>query len=294
MHHRGVFPKIHAIICLFTIVIMPVSSTYGDDRKEFENSLGMKFVRIPEANVMFSIWLTRVKDYEIYVKEAGYKSETDVRSIGTNGWKNRGNTWDKIGFPQEPTHPVCGVSWDDSKAFCAWLTKKDRAAGLIKSDESYRLPTDSEWSHAVGIGGREQGKTPMEKRDGLTGVYPWGKEWPPQKGTGNFGGEEANDEKWYPKFGFMVGYKDEFPRTSPVGIFKPNQFGLYDMAGNAQQWCEDWYDASNSYHTMSGSSWKSISATGINSSYRSYVLTSDVAFDYIGFRIVLENTTSTK
>jgi formylglycine-generating enzyme required for sulfatase activity len=84
----------------------------------------MKFVAIPGTSVLFSIWETRVKDFEAFVKESGY------------AWSEMAD------FAQGPDHPVVKVSWNDASAFCAWLSKKE--------GRQYRLPTDEEWDTAVG------------------------------------------------------------------------------------------------------------------------------------------------
>ena len=101
--------------------------------KPWENSLGMKFVPVPGTNLLFSIWLTRVEDYKVFAKETK-------------------RSWPKPEFEQGPTHPAVHVSWVDAKAFCRWLTEKERAEGRLKKGQEYRLPTDAEWSMAVGLG----------------------------------------------------------------------------------------------------------------------------------------------
>ena len=128
----------------------------------FVNTLGMPFVPVPGTDVQFSMWETRVKDYAAYAAaNAGVDAGVDAR------WKKPFG--DR--FKQEDTHPVVNVSWEDANAFCAWLTKKELAAGKIKAGQKYRLPTDAEWSVAVGLG-KEKGDTPRGKRRGIKDVYP--------------------------------------------------------------------------------------------------------------------------
>ena len=102
----------------------------------FVNTLGMPFVPVKGTEVAFCIWETRVKDYAAYA----------AANAGVDG------NWKKPGFQQEDTHPVVNVSWNEAQAFCAWLTKKELAEGKIKVGQKYRLPTDAEWSVAVGLG----------------------------------------------------------------------------------------------------------------------------------------------
>jgi formylglycine-generating enzyme required for sulfatase activity len=192
--------------------------------RPWTNSLGMSFVPVAGTGVLFSVWDTRVQDFEAFVLATRHDAAAGMWSLGRDGWKQRGDTWRSPGFVQGPAHPVCGVSWDDARAFCAWLTRKEQAAGEIGPEQSYRLPTDAEWSAAVG-----------------DGLYPWGSQWPPPAGAGNYAGAEAADENWPVKYTTIAEYRDGYARTSPVGSFNANQYGLYDMGGNLWQWCEDWY-----------------------------------------------------
>ena len=206
--------------------------------KHFENSLGMIFVPVPGTSVQFSIWDTRVKDFSVFVNDQANNGGYDYRNgivphiwIPDGGWGQRGwkYGWDNPGFAQTPEHPVVCVSWEDAKAFCAWLTAKERRKGQLSDQQSYRLPTDSEWSHAVGIGELEGAGTPKDKNRKVKDIYPWGTQWPPPKGAGNYG----------PQL-----HVDDYDYTSPVGSFPANRNGLYDMGGNVFQRCEDLFDPS--------------------------------------------------
>jgi formylglycine-generating enzyme required for sulfatase activity len=122
------------------------------------------------------------------------------------------STWRKPGFEQSDEHPVLVVSWNDAAAFCKWLSKKDR----LEEDKGYRLPTEAEWEWACRSG---------SERD----FY--------------YGDDEArlSDYAWYDK--------NSGNKTHPVGQKKANAYGLYDMGGNAWQWCADWY--SRDYYSAS-------------------------------------------
>jgi hypothetical protein len=155
----------------------------------WQNSLGMKFVPVDGTQVLFNIWDTRLEDFHAFVESAGYDATEGMYSIGEDGWKRRGATWKEPGFKQGPTNPVVGVSWDDVKAFCEWLTERERGSGALPKSMQYRLPTDIEWSVAVGLDS-EPGNTPEEKSSKIN-LYPWGTKWPPPSGSGNYCGEEA-------------------------------------------------------------------------------------------------------
>jgi formylglycine-generating enzyme required for sulfatase activity len=220
------------------------------------NTLGMPFVPVPGTEVAFCIWETRVKDYAAF---AAANAEVD-------------GSWKQPGFKQEDTHPVVKVSWNDAQAFCAWLTKKELAVGKIKAGQKYRLPTDAEWSVAVGLG-KEVGDTPRAKDEGIKDVYPWGKKWPPAVGAGNY----SESLK-----------VDNFEYTSPVGSFAANKLGLHDMGGNVWEWCEDWYDpAAKTDRVLRGASWVDGNPDYLLSSYRYYVSPGGRGDLDVGFRCVL-------
>jgi formylglycine-generating enzyme required for sulfatase activity len=239
------------------------------------NSLGMVFVSVPQTMVGFSIYETRVKDFAAF---AGTNSRLD----GTN-W-NHAFYHGVTPVSPGPDFPVVNVSWNDATAFCSWLTDTERKAGIISATEYYRLPTDEEWSRAVGIGDRETGATPKQKSGKLEGVYPWGTEFPPPPGSGNFADQAAFN--YFTNWPHIEGYNDGFVTTSPVGSFRPNQFGLYDLAGNALEWCGDFYDDSHKQRVLRGGAWNNCGPRSLLSSYREHV--APRRFSVVtGFRCVL-------
>ncbi len=105
-------------------------------------------------------------------------------------------------------HPVVQVAFEDAEAYASW-------AGKV-------LPTEAEWEFAA--------------RGGLDGVeFVWGSEFAPS------GRQMANT--WQGEFPWQNVCLDGFERTSPVGVFPANGYGLYDMAGNVWEWTVDWFSS---------------------------------------------------
>ena len=219
-----------------TTAVTPANATPD---APFVNSLGMKFVPVPDTGVLFCIHEVRYKDYAAYAAEAQ----------GVDGtWKDQ--TCDGYTLTERTEdHPVMKVSWEDTQRFCAWLSKKE---GKI-----YRLPTDREWSYAVGIGQDEKWEndtTPATATKNQT-EFPWGNQWPPPEGSGNFSDDSRKAKAPRGDAQYLVGYDDGFPTTAPVMSFKPNKFGLFDMGGNVWEWCEDWYDNTQKERVLRGGGW---------------------------------------
>jgi sulfatase modifying factor 1 len=152
---------------------------------------------------------------------AATKYRTDAEKWGWSGVFNlktetwtpvNGATWKKVAGPASPpsapNDPVTHVSWNDAQAFCTF------AKG--------RLPTEAEWEYAA-RGGKE-GE-----------IYPWGNELRP-------GGKPAANW-WQGVFPTKLLAEDGYLSRAPVGRFKPNGYGLYDMIGNVWEWNADWFDA---------------------------------------------------
>lgn len=270
----------------------------------WQDSLGLKFVPVPGTSVLFAIWDTRVQDFQVFVGETGYQVTGVMWTLGTETIrKKEGATWKEPGFVQGPTHPVVGVNWSDAEAFCSWLTKREHSSGVLPAELRYRLPTDAEWSIAVGLG-HEDGATPEEKSKKISGVYPWGTQWPPPRGAGNYAGREAQNRV---PLAVFAEYEDEWIFTSPVGSFSANKYGLYDMGGNVWQWCEDRYNSTKDSRVLRGGSWDDyIDARHeqLLASYRGHVSWLDQigeilpqwelggAADNIGFRCVVATDAS--
>lgn len=255
----------------------PAGPARATKESPFVNSLGMKFVPVPGTQVLFCIWETRVRDFETFVQATGHDAGEGMYSLRSDGWKQRGDWWRSPGFGQTGDHAVCGVSWEDAQEFCRWLSKKE--------GRTYRLPTDLEWSRAVGLP-VERGSTPSERDTGIRDVYPWGSGFPPGSGAGNYAGAEAADGNWPADWGVIKGYRDAYARTAPVGSFRANAFGLYDLGGNVWEWCEDLYSPDGSYRVLRGGGWDSHGAGILLSSFRPYG-SPDFRCARRGFRLVV-------
>ena len=184
-------------------------------------------------------------------------------------------------------YPVVGVSWEQATAFCAWRTNYLMMSANMNGRiiEPYRLPTEAEFEYAA-RSGKSENKYPWSQ-DGVTG----------NKGCflGNFKPEEGN----YVKDGHLA--------TAKVASFSPNEFGLYDMAGNVAEWTSTSFlesgpeimsDMNPEYRynaakedpyalkkkVVRGGSWKDV-AHFIRSDVRSFEYQNEQR-SYIGFRCV--------
>ncbi|MBK8039475.1 MAG: protein kinase [Verrucomicrobiaceae bacterium] len=199
----------------------PASAT---KEKPLVNSLGMKFVPVPGTQVLFCVHETRRQDY------AAYASQTEGLSTA---WQD--HRYDGVPCGHQDDHPVISVSWHEAQNFCLWLSRKD--------GHTYRLPTDAEWSTAVGLS-EPAGRTPAMLHSKDMNHFPWGRRYPPitRDRVGNYADAAWNEA--FPAEPFIEGYSDGFATTAPVMSFSPNAHGLHDLGGNVWEWVLDWYDES--------------------------------------------------
>jgi formylglycine-generating enzyme required for sulfatase activity len=178
-------------------------------------------------------------EYARFMKASGYKPKEGCR-VWEDGWVvDPKASWRKPHQPARPTDrdPVVCVSWDDANAYVAWLAKT--------TGKPYRLPSESEWEYAT--------------RAGSAAARPFG--------NNSFEGvslslacENANvfDVTSQATYLFSVPYArcaDGFADVAPVGRFKANGFGLYDMIGNVAEWTADCYTGSYWGRPPDGRAW---------------------------------------
>ncbi len=276
-----------------TAVLQPASAT---KEQPFINSLGMKFVPVPGTRVLFSIYETRYKDYAAYAAENPpwidelWQDQT-YRAERPSSTPDTYPSFDSFTVTERAEeHPVTRVSWEDAVRFCEWLTRRERETGILTGQDEYRLPTDSEWSHAVGIGDQEKaGALPRDnnKLPHLHEVYPWGGAFPPGPDDGNYADRSAvRYGVGGPDPANYLDHDDGYPFIAPVGSFKSNPLGLYDMDGNVSEWVQDWFnpDFPDVLHLIRGGSFRTGMAKSLRSSYRSGIFESKM---FAGFRVVL-------
>ena len=252
-------------------VIQPLTMTIMPEA--YTNPLGMKFVPVPGTQILMCIHETRNKDYAQYAAET---SGVDM------SWKDVKFDFNKtIWTIKEPAdHPVVNVSWEDATAFCAWLGGKD--------GRTYRLPTDHEWSCAVGIGEQENARdTPEAKKCKVPG-FPWGAGWPPLKNNvENYWDADAEKKSGgYSKADGLSKYHDGAMLTAKVMSYSANKLGIYDLGGNVFERCQDNYNSTENWHTIRGESWYGREHNTIASSWRSGDAP-DGRSDHGGFRCVV-------
>ena len=182
---------------------------------------------------MIGIHEVTVGQFRAFVDATGYvtaaekgKSSGFISETRTFQYDRQGFNWTNLGWQQTDRHPVLNVNWFDAVAFCEWLGKQE--------GRRYRLPTEAEWEYACRAGTKAQFIT-GESIDSLQAIA------------------NLQDQSLYalgPKFSnsetssFLkkpVPWNDTYPFSAPVGSFQPNAFGLYDMLGNAAEWCRDWH-----------------------------------------------------
>lgn len=218
--------------------------------RPFVNSFGMLLIPIPRYKALFSITQVRVCDYEAFCRKVG-------------------SPMPPCDFAQGPDHPVVNVSWEEAVRFCEWMTAREKEKGLLVADLSYRLPSDVEWSAAVGL--PDEGLGSPKARSGRTPGYPWGRSFPPPPGVGNY----------HPLLKV-----DDFRETSPVASFPPNVNGLYDLGGNVWEWCLDAFEEGSYRKVARGASCFNDSDEFLLSSYRDSIAP-DQCRNNLGFRVVL-------
>lgn len=153
-----------------------------------------------------------------------------------NPWKPMADkSWrdPNFGIPLQDNHPVVCVSYQDMKAFCRWLTKRERGAGRLAPGREIRLPTEAEWAYACRGGSRE------------SHYFWWGNDLMEGKGRLNISAVDflpGRDTIWPLA---NAPWRDGHAFLSPVDYYGEkgrNGFGLADMCGGVWEFVLDHFD----------------------------------------------------
>ncbi|MEZ4919365.1 MAG: SUMF1/EgtB/PvdO family nonheme iron enzyme [Saprospiraceae bacterium] len=242
----------------------PMGSRDGEDDEKPLHSVNLSYYYLGKYEVT-------VAEFKAFVDDTQYRTDAEKGDgsfiwNGTDWDKKSGINWrhdteGKVRPQQEYNHPVIHVSWNDATEYCNWLSGK---TGM-----NYRLPTEAEWEYAAGGGANNR--------------------------TNWAGTSDRNELKNYVN---GTGSQDGFEFTAPVGSMQPNALGLFDMSGNAREWCADWYGTefyknsptsnpigpyTGDDRVVRGGAWNSL-PSDYRVTYRSNGSPDNCSFD-IGFRL---------
>jgi formylglycine-generating enzyme len=186
--------------------------------KDYINSLSMKMIHITPGEFTMGSDQGEWDEKPVHkarITQAFYMAATEVTNAQYEQFdpKHKGLRG-KLGFAKEDDEAVVFVSWHDAVQFCAWLSQKE--------GKRYRLPTEAEWEYTC--------------RAGTTTAYHTGKQLPKAFHKNVFSDSWAGS--WYPS-----PYKQSPQEVHPltVATTPANSWGLFDMHGNVEEWCYDWY-----------------------------------------------------
>jgi formylglycine-generating enzyme required for sulfatase activity len=175
-------------------------------------------------------------EFAAFVTASGYQPEGACWVWQEQRFTRLDNAdWRNPGFEQTDRDPAVCISWTDANAYASWLSRK--------SGESFRLPSEAEWEYAA--------------RAGTTTARFWG-DSPDAACTYadvadlSVRRNIAGGERWT-----VHNCDDGKAYTAPVGSYRPNPWGLYDMLGNAWEWVEDCYHSDYVEAPLDGSAWLS-------------------------------------
>lgn len=234
--------------------------------KPWKNGLGMEMM--PVEDLMVAKWETRVKDFAAFARETSSSPPKQTS------------------FRQRDDHPVVNVSLVRAKAFCRWLTERERRQELITQAHEYRLPTDLEWSRLVNLEDDPDLSPPERDEHAL---FSWGEEWVDDLENdlrvANIADRSLADaDSEFPNA--LLSYNDGYPHTAPVDSFAANNYGLKNLSGNVHEWVDDLYLDGDTSYVLRGGGWNTNKASNLYISSRNSA-PPETELEYYGFRVVL-------
>lgn len=224
-------------------------ATPGTERESYEGNAR-------PCQIKQGLWMGRtevsVGQFRRFVSETGYVTDAEkpggktqcfdpawtgyqLTTSVVHPWSPMpGKSWKdpNWAFPQQDDFPVVCVSWNDGRAFCQWLTQRERAAGRLGQDLEYRLPTDAEWEYGC-RGGQPRG------------YFWWGNELEDGEGRLNISAIDLLPGRTRTWPLAKAPWSDGYSFVSPVdhyGVRGRNGFGLADMCGGVWEVVLDHFD----------------------------------------------------
>jgi formylglycine-generating enzyme required for sulfatase activity len=248
-----------------------------------------------EVTLTQGFWLGKhevtVGQFRKFVESTGYRTDAERKvsfKVGRDTYTgivifdfeagkmvdDQTSTWTTLLVSSE-AHPVLGVSWNDTVAFCNWLTEVEGKAGRLPVGYTYSLPTEAQWEYACRAGtttATSFGDNLSSSHANFNGNYPYG---------------NAVKDRWLKK-------------TAKVGSYPANAWGFHDLHGNVWEWCSDWYgdypDGSasdpvglsvGSLRVGRGGGWNVYGGGSMRSAIRNWS-TPGSRFSGLGFRLSLQ------
>lgn len=236
-------------------------------------------------------------EYKAKLTKPFYVANTETTNKQFRAYRashNSGNYKEKSLDAQKA--PVANISWQDAAKYCNWLSKKEGldafyqttkgfVSGYNLDTNGYRLLTEVEWAWLA----RNKGDDVL--------LYPWGRAKTPSAKVGNYADSKASTIITF----ILDDYDDGYKGPAPVGRFKKNHRGIYDLDGNVSEWVNDWYSAKGNselkgespltdplgpdigeFHVVRGASWAKGYLPQLRLAYRDY---SAKGKHDIGFRV---------
>lgn len=173
-------------------------------------------------------------------------------------------------FQGDSNRPAEKLSWFDAEAYCAAVSARERQAGRLPTGYEYRLPSEAEWEYAC--------------RAGTTNWFSFG-----------------DDAQVADAFAWTL--ENSGSTTHPIGLKRPNPWGLYDMHGNVWEWCRDWFapypaspavdpvgPASGKFKVFRGGGWNQ--EIQFARSANRFMMSPSNGIYFVGFRVALGQTAS--
>jgi formylglycine-generating enzyme required for sulfatase activity/Tfp pilus assembly protein PilF len=209
-------------VCPEMIVVPSGEFLMGDAEsgtRPEDGKVPQRRVRIPQRLAVGKYEIT-VEQFEAFVRATGYKVGKECSIWTGRQWDKRPGSFRAAGYEQTSRHPAACLNWGDAQAYVNWLTQQ--------SGKSYRLPTEAEWEYVA--------------RAGSTTSYYFGDDANLLCRYGNVADRSGKERysQWT-----VANCSDGHVHTAPVGSYKPNAFGLFDVHGNVSEWVEDCFEPGN-------------------------------------------------